>query len=463
MTCGKQCRLSPMELSEIAAAIIEETRPKVKLSVKIPKSEYKKRWQVVQKEMAKRGYDALYACGSELDRSDGAWLAACFDPIIERYGILVPQKGTPIVLAGSEGGHVLEDSVRDSGADIALLQQFQISDEDYRHAHWNSLEEVVARLGLPARGAKVAIASSAQFVPYDHVTMLQGAFGADNVVFDLEPLWHLKYEKSLMELKVCEQANIVADAAFRGMLAAVRPGMTEVEVAGVADYIMKELGAARTGFPTITTGGDRGYTVIGPATNNVLKDGDMLSMGISPTFNGYHGILRRTVKVGSSPLTKSQASLLGAVEGLYKVVIEATIEAAEKNLPSNYIDQRGKAYLDKVKLRTSRGKLVTPDEPYTFIHNTGCSECQEGYGAVTPYTDHPLGKNVALMIDVALLGFKERGKPLFECPYAVVEDGFWKKGKKVGVYNQLPLNVQPLVGNTDPLGDNINPYYVKLT
>lgn len=93
----------------------------------------------------------------------------------------------------------------------------------------------------------------------------------------------------------------------------------------------------------------------------------------------------------------------------------------------------------------------------------GCSECQEGYGAVTPYTANPLGRQVALAIDVALVGFDEKGELVFPVRYAVVEDAFWKKGSEVGVYNRLPLNVQHLVGNLEPIGDDVNPYHKEFT
>jgi Xaa-Pro aminopeptidase len=262
----------------------------------------------------------------------------------------------------------------------------------------------------------------------------------------------LKYEKTASELRVCAQANIIADAAMRAMLASVEPGVSELEVAGVGDYVMKELGAGRTGFPTIVTAGERNYTVIGPATNNTINEGDMISMGVSPTFNGYHGVVRRTVKAGEP--TTGQREFLGAVEGLYRVIIEATTEAAENQLPSDHIDIAGKDYLKDLKLTTLSGDRVTPLEPYTFIHNTGCSECQEGYGAVTPETHHHLGHRVALMIDIALLGFKERGVPLFEVLYGVIEDAFWKMDSRVGVYNRLPLNAQDLVGNLSPFDPN---------
>ncbi|MEM2936085.1 MAG: M24 family metallopeptidase [Candidatus Bathyarchaeia archaeon] len=273
----------------------------------------------------------------------------------------MPSEGVPVILAGSEGGHVLEEAAEKSGVKIALLKEFQISDEEYRWAHFLSLDKVLSQLGV-RNGAKVAIGSSAQFIPYDHVLMFQSKFGADSVVQDPELLQLIKYEKSETELAIMQQANVIADAALGGMLAVTVPGMRELQVAGVGDYIMKELGAGRSGFPTIVDAGDRGYTIIGPATNNVIREGDMVSLGVSPTFNGYHGLVRRTVRAGKAP-TPKQGKFLEAVEGLYHTVMEATKEAAEKSLPSNYIDQLRKAYLERVRLKTLKGDLVTPHEP----------------------------------------------------------------------------------------------------
>ncbi len=449
-------RLSSKEIGLIASEIIEETRPNVNLELRITKEEYERRWDTLQNRMSVKGYGLAYACGSELDRSDVAWLAGVFDPIIERYGILVPADGTPVVLAGPEGGHVIEEAVEESGAHVVFLKEFQISDEDYRHARFTSFKEVLKQMEA-SEESRVAVLSSRQTIPYEQVALLHNTFGTDKVFFDEELLQRIKYEKSDKELAICGMANIVADAAFRAMLSVSAPGMTELEIAGVGDYVMKELGAGRSGFPTIVTSGERNCTIIGPATNRVVEKGDTVSMGVSPTFNGYHGVVRRTFRVGE-PLTRGQRKFHEAVEGLYRVVMDAVQTAAREDLSSNHIDQQGKQYLGRLELRGFDG-VSTPVEPYTFIHNTGCSECQEGYGAVTPYTVEPLGKQVALMIDVALLGFRQRKKPLFETLYNVIEDAFWKKGKEVGIYNRLPLNVENLVGNNEPLLLDMNPYH----
>lgn len=445
--------------------IISHFNPHVDRSLVITRREYKERWKTVQQAMKKKGYDLAYACGSELDRSDVAWLAGVYDPIIERYGILIPSEGKPVVVAGSEGGHVVADCIRASGADLALLQEFQISDEDYRFAEFEKLEDVVSRMVSvkPGKQVKIALFSSSQFIPYDHVELFEGRFGSENVVFDVDLLQRIKYEKSEKELQIIATANIIADAAFIGMLAVLKPGIRELDVAAAGDYIMKGLGAGRTGFPTIVSSGTRGRSVLGPATNRMIKRGEFVSIGVSPTFNGYHGIMRRTVKVGAER-TKSEKAFMDALEGLYHTVIKATQLAAKSNSPANQIDKKGKEYLAKKKLRTLDGRRISPREPYTFIHNTGCSECQEGFGAVTPYTNEPLGENVALMIDVALMGFDAANKLAFPIEYAVIEDSFWKKAKSVGVYNKIPLDVQDLAGKAlrGVPKDKINPYYKKI-
>jgi hypothetical protein len=187
-------------------------------------------------------------------------------------------------------------------------------------------------------------------------------------------------------------------------------------------------------------------------------------MGISPTFNGYHGIMRRTVKVGGE-WTTNEKQFMDALEGLYHTVMKATMGAAERGISTNTIDRQGKQYIERTKLKDRLGRKLSPREPYTFIHNTGCSECQEGFGAVTPYSAEPMGENVALMIDVAFTGFDEQKELVFPVEYAVIEDGFWKKGRTVGVYNRMPVNVQSLVGGQfeDIPESLVNPYHKTFT
>ena len=167
-------RNTPHYRAEVATRLVETAYPQLDFSLRITREEYAARWRTVQAAMQAQGFTALYVCGSELDRSDIAWLAGVYDPIIERYGLLLPVAGRPIILAGSEGGHVLEEAAEASGADIALMQEFQISDEEYRHAHFENLDDIIRRLDLPAGPQKLAVCSSPEFLPLAHYQLLAG-------------------------------------------------------------------------------------------------------------------------------------------------------------------------------------------------------------------------------------------------------------------------------------------------
>ena len=452
-------KLTPKDIGRIAGRIADKAYGEIDFSVKITKADYRRRWLKTQAVMKAKGYDVGYACGSELDRTDVAWIAGFFDPIVERYAVILPVSGRPIVLAGCEGHHVVQEAAEASGCDICVLREFQISDEEYRNVKCDSIRNVMRKLKV-GRNPRVAIWSPAELLPHAQYEMLAEAFGKKNVVYDPLMLQLIKYEKSLKELKVMEQANGVTDAAFRAMLAVTTPGVRESQVAGVGDFVCKALGAHRTGFPTIVTSGSRNYTVIGPAADKIINRGDVVSLGVSPTWHGYHGIVRRTVRAGMD-FTAGQRKFVEAVEGLHNTVWEAMIVAAAKDLPARHTDNAGKAYLAKTKLKNLKGRFVTLKEPYSYFHNAGCSEAQEGYGAVTGDFEGPFGKRVSLMLDCALMGFEKQGQPIFPCLYAVVENSTWKNGKKVGLYNRIPIKAQHLVGNENPITSRDECEYYK--
>ena len=236
--------LNPKDLGRIAGRIIDREIGNIDFSVKTDGSEYRRRWSTVQAAMRAKGYNVGYACG-------GGWIVATspgspvFDPIVEH--VLVPVSGRPIVLAGCEGHHVVKEAADASGCDLCVLREFQISDEEYRNVKSDSIRDVVRKLKV-GRRPRIAVWSPAEFLPHAQYEMLTETFGKGNVIYDPLVLQLIKYEKSLKELAIMEQANKVTDAAFRAMLAVTAPRVRESQVAGVGDFVCKALGAHRTGF-----------------------------------------------------------------------------------------------------------------------------------------------------------------------------------------------------------------------
>ena len=61
--------------------------------------------------------------------------------------------------------------------------------------------------------------------------------------------------KSQEEIQKIEAAQRIAEAAFQKLITAIRPGMTEKQVASVLDFYMMDLGADGISFDTIAASG----------------------------------------------------------------------------------------------------------------------------------------------------------------------------------------------------------------
>ena len=86
--------------------------------------------------------------------------------------------------------------------------------------------------------------------------------------------------------------------------------------------------------------------------------------------------------------------------------------------------------------------------PYTGTHNAGYTECQEFYGAITLDSEEPLGEQIVTMLDVAVRGYSKNWYDVIipDMDYVLVEKTLGKFGHRVEVLNDLPINVQHLVG-----------------
>ena len=141
------------------------------------------------------------------------------------------------------------------------------------------------------------------------------------------------------------------------------------------------------------------------------------------------------------------------VEDAYRVGLDAFIEVAEKNLPAKLQEQALVDYFarrqEEVSLRVGKPINLTQLKPYTGTHNSGYTECQEFYGAITLNSEEPLGNQIVMMLDVAARGFGSTWNDVIipEFDYILVEKTLGKFGRKVEVLNDLPIRVQHLVGS----------------
>ena len=128
----------------------------------------------------------------------------------------------------------------------------------------------------------------------------------------------LRMVKDSEEIERIRAAAKVAEAGMRAAVEAVKPGITESQVAAEAEYAMRQ-GGAEEFWRTYVSSGPRTNIAHGLPTLRKLQAGDLMMIDIHPIVNGYSADMCRTVCVGE-PTAEQQAAY-----DLYLKAQQATI------------------------------------------------------------------------------------------------------------------------------------------
>jgi hypothetical protein len=255
-------------------------------------------------------------------------------------------------------------------------------------------------------------------------------------------------------MALIRDASLIGDAMLRAMLAVLRPGLLETQVAAWSYWVAKELGSEENGWDVLVTSGEANRSLIGKALNRQIRHGDYVHLGVGPKRDGLNACVRRSAVAVPDPsaLTSGQQFWFGFVEEAYRVAEEVYRRVAAEGLPARLQEQAlvdfFSAHSDEVSRRYGKPIQLQNLKPYTGTHNSGYTECQEFFGAITLDSADPLGRQIVTMLDVAVRGIGDRWNDVIipDMDYVVIENTLGKFGTRVEIFNQVPANVQPLVG-----------------
>ena len=154
-------------------------------------------------------------------------------------------------------------------------------------------------------------------------------------------LSRLRMIKEPAEIDCMREAARVADAGMAAARKALRIGTREIDVAGEAEYAMRQAGAEGWASATYVASGPRSAIAHGPASLKVIEHGDVVQVHVAPIASGYTVDLCRTLFVGN---VASEAAK--ALE-TYLEAQEAGIAAARPGAPLPGIDDAMSGVLKK--------------------------------------------------------------------------------------------------------------------
>ncbi len=431
-----------------------KTTPGIDKLYSTPLEEFKRRQELTYKKLSEAGFDVGFVFSDEHYNGDVPYLGGNTNIHVEQVAGAIGKTGFHII-AGLEGGYIAEQLAPRAGVKVHKVEMLQLADEKYP-VKAERLEDVLEETA-DKKVDRIALLTPRQVIPSEIVEYLESVYGKENIVDAQEIYYKIKYIKSDIELRLIKDANVIADAMIRAMLAVLKPGMLETELASWAYFVGKQLGSEENGWDVIVGAGEANRGLIGKALNRVIHEGEYIHIGVAPKRDGLNSCLRRSVIVVDDPskVTPEQKYWFDMVEGAFKVGYDKFVEVAENNLPARLQEQAlvdyFASYSDEVSKKIGKKIDLENFKPYTGTHNAGYTECQEFYGAITLDSDEPLGEQIVMMLDVALRGIGDNWNdvviPDFE--YLVVENTLGKFGHKVENFNKVPVNVQAMVGNPD--------------
>lgn len=145
-------------------------------------------------------------------------------------------------------------------------------------------------------------------------------------------LSELRLVKDDEEIKRIEAAAKVADIGMKAAVEAVKPGLTESQIAAAAEYAMRQHGAEEF-WRTYVSSGPRTNIAHGLPSNRRLEKGDLVMIDIHPIVGGYSADICRTVSVGK-PTAEQQAAY-----DLYLKAQQATIARVKTGIGMVELEQ----------------------------------------------------------------------------------------------------------------------------
>lgn len=425
--------------------------PKIDKTLRVGTEEFRRRQQAVYQALAAAGYDGGIVYSDEHYHGDVPYLGGNTNISVEPVAGIVGKNGFAI-LAGLEGCYVAEQLSPRSGCRVGRVEMLKLADEEYP-VEADRMEDVVEDI-CGGKPRALALLTPRAVMPVSIFEWFEGYVGKGNLRDAQEIYYKIKYEKSDIEMALTRQAAKVSDVMVEAMLAVMKPGMLQTQVAQWGYAVASELGVEEHGFDVMVTSGEDNRSIVGKALNHVIREGDFVHVGVGPAMDGLTACERCSV-VCTGPngqLTEPQKYWLDFVDEAYKVGLDAYINVAENDLPARLQEQALVDYFearrDEVSRRIGRPIDLAMLKPYTGTHNSGYTECQEFYGAITLNSNEPLGRQIVMMLDVAARGFGSTWNDVVipEFDYVLVEKTLGKFGRHVEVLNDLPIRLQHLVG-----------------
>lgn len=166
------------------------------------------------------------------------------------------------------------------------------------------------------------VAVESEYLSFDLFTHIQRHFKRLMLIPSKGIVEGLRACKDEWEVAQIRKAAGIADLALERLLAQIRPGVTERDLARELDYLMRAGGADELSFPIIVGFGENSAKPHCVPGDRVLKQGDLVLIDFGAMVNGYRSDMTRTCVMGEP--SARQRAMMSAVLHAQEAAIAVT-------------------------------------------------------------------------------------------------------------------------------------------
>jgi len=368
------------------------------------RQESKNRIAKVVKLLNETKTDVAFIYFDELNVANG-WYLTGWVGQFEKGAVLIGKDGTAMLLGGPESEPFAKQS--SAVSDTRCFKVFMVPDEEYPNAKIIGFPELFAELKEKFTIKKVGLVGTYE-MPYAIYRDVVEGFKGSEITDLTDEYLKFRYVKSDWEIEQARKAVMLSYEAYKAMAAKVKEGNREYEVAAVGEAVCRAKGANSFAYGTIVGSGIRSNAVVPTATDKVMKNGEMVMLGIAPRINGYAGTFGHTVPVSGEYSPEQKQCLKDMIE-----VMKLTKSMLKIGNKGKDIDRAGRKLYEKGGYLKY---LVCP-----FAHTMGLMEAESPFFG--PHSDDIICKNMLINVDVSFFSHPTLNGLRVETCYVVTENG----------------------------------------
>ncbi len=177
--------------------------------------------------------------------------------------------------------------------------------EGWGHSGEELAEIALERVQEMVGRERIRVGVNGRFLPSTlGLVLARAGLTVEDISLELEDVRLVKDER---EVELLRRACQIVDTGVEAVMEGLREGITEHQLAALAEYEMRKNGADCFWWKTLMSSGPQAENWMASPTHRKIGNGDLVVMDFTPVYQGYAGDIARTFVCGEASAEQLQA------------------------------------------------------------------------------------------------------------------------------------------------------------